>query len=165
MKIKLILLSSVFAFFMSCKDTNQPVETTDTETVHEHSEGDSHDHDHHGSEAGTELALNDGEKWKSDEPTNLHAQNLINLVEKIGRKAPNANLEMFRNFADMLQQELNGMIQDCKMDGPDHDALHLWLEPVLNGVKELKDSPNAEDAHEVWEDLSEKITKYDQFFN
>src|SRR5690606_33271442 len=113
----------------------------------------------------TVLALNKGEKWKSDDPTNMHAQNLIVLNQEFRPKAAGANLEMFRNYADMLQQELNGMIKDCKMEGPDHDALHLWLEPILNRIKNLKNAENEEKAKEIDTDLSEKIMKYDQFFN
>lgn len=172
MKLKLILLSTVFAAFMSCKDTNQnqqTAETSETETAiehdHEHESGDAHSHDEHGTEAGTVLALNNGEKWKSDDPTNMHAQKLIGLANDFRSKAEGANLEMFRNYAEMLQQELNGMIKDCTMKGPDHDALHLWLEPVLEGVKTLKDSENEEEARKADSDLTKKILKYDQFFN
>lgn len=165
MKLKLILLSSIFAFFMSCKDSNQNTETAETETEHHHDSDEMNSHDEHGMEAGTVLALNKGEKWKSDDPTNMHAQNLIVLNQEFRPKAADANLEMFRNYADMLQQELNGMIKDCKMEGPDHDALHLWLEPILNGIKNLKNAENEEKAKEIDTDLSEKIMKYDQFFN
>ncbi|MFA7616964.1 MAG: hypothetical protein WCY16_10330 [Weeksellaceae bacterium] len=167
MKLKLILLSSIFAFFMSCKDSNQTPETAETETEHhhDHDSDEMHSHDEHGMEAGTVLALNNGEKWKSDDPTSKHAQNLIGLDQEFRPRAADANLEMFRNYADMLQQELNGMIKDCKMDGPDHDALHLWLEPVLHGVKELKNAETDEKAKKIDADLSEKIIKYDQFFN
>lgn len=167
MKLKLILLSSIFTFFMSCKDSNQNPETAETETEHhhDHDSDEIHSHDEHGMEAGAVLALNNGEKWKSDDPTNMHAQNLIGLDQEFRPRAADANLEMFRNYADMLQQELNGMIKDCKMDGPDHDALHLWLEPVLHGVKELKNAETDEKAKEIDADLSEKIMKYDQFFN
>jgi len=165
MKLKLILLSSIFAFFMSCKDSNQNTETAETETEHHHDSDEMNSHDEHGMEAGTVLALNKGEKWKSDDPTNMHAQNLIVLNQEFRPKAAGANLEMFRNYADMLQQELNGMIKDCKMEGPDHDALHLWLEPILNGIKNLKNAENEEKAKEIDTDLSEKIMRYDQFFN
>src|SRR5690606_4768837 len=103
MKLKLILLSSIFAFFMSCKDSNQNPETVQTETEnHDHDSDEMHAHDEHGMEAGTMLALNNGEKWKSDDPTNKHAQNLIGLDQEFRSKANDANLEMFRNYADML---------------------------------------------------------------
>lgn len=169
MKLKLILMSALFVSFMSCKDSGQTADTAETEEIHEH--GHNHDNDelHSNDQKGMKnenvLALNNGEKWKSDDPTNMHAQNLIGLNQDFRTKASDANLEMFRNYADMLQQELNGMIKDCKMDGPDHDALHLWLEPVLNRVKDLKNAETDEKAKEIDADLSGKIMKYDQFFN
>lgn len=170
MKLKLFLISVAFIAFMSCKDTNPSNDPEDG--MIEQTEGgidahghETHEHDEHNHETETELTLNNGVKWKSDEPTNNHAQKMIEIAEEFGLKSTNANLEMFRNYADILQQELNGMIKDCKMDGPDHDALHLWLEPVLHGVKELKDADNEDEARNMASDLSEKIIKYDQFFN
>lgn len=150
---------------MSCKDSKQNTESPVAETAHEHETEEAHEHDDHNKGTVSVLALNNGEKWKSDDPTNVHAQKLVELAEEFKEKSVTKNLEMYRNYADMLQQELNGMIKDCKMDGPDHDALHLWLKPVLDGVKELKEADNEENAKKIETHLSENILKYNQFFN
>lgn len=166
MKLKIFILSSLIIGFMSCKDNNQSqAGAVDIETVHEHDSEEAHNHDEHGVETATELALNNGQKWKSDEPTQMHAQKLVEMAEAFKTGSANANLESYRNYSEMVQNELNGMIKDCKMQGIDHDALHLWLEPVLNGVKELKDAKNTEDAKEIETHLTENIIKYNQFFN
>lgn len=168
MKLNLFLISALFVAFMSCKDGGSHTHNPETEAAHEHHDAHEHEadgHDEHGHEAGTELALNNGAKWTSDDLTNMHAQKMVEFTEEFKSKAGDANLEMFRNYADILQQELNGMIKDCTMKGPDHDALHLWLEPVLEGVKELKGAENEEDARKMETGLSEKILKYNQFFN
>jgi hypothetical protein len=51
------------------------------------------------------------------------------------------------------------------MEGPDHNALHLWLEPVLNDVKHLKNTDNEEEAKNAATVLSEDVRKFNQYFN
>jgi|GEM_PF-155982 len=162
MKLKLILLSSVLIFFIGCKESSQPSEDPATENTHIHDEHDEHNQDKTKNQV---LTLNNGEKWKADEPTQRHATQLIEINKEFEPKAENANLEMFRNYSDMLQQELNAMIRDCKMQGPEHDALHLWLEPVLQLVKTMKEAKNEEEARMVELRLTEAIQVYNQFFN
>ncbi|MGZ3952200.1 MAG: hypothetical protein ACXVBZ_12445, partial [Flavisolibacter sp.] len=38
-----------------------------------------------------------------------------------------------------LQTRLDTLVQQCKMTGPAHEALHSWLKPVLHDTKELKE--------------------------
>ena len=37
-----------------------------------------------------------------------------------------------------LQIRIDTLVQQCKMKGPDHDALHVWLEQVLHDLQEVK---------------------------
>jgi hypothetical protein len=50
------------------------------------------------------------------------------------------------------------------MQGPDHDALHKWLEPLINAVKELKQSTTEEKAAAAWGKIEAQVHLYDQYF-
>lgn len=60
---------------------------------------------------------------------------------------------------------MDGLIKDCKMKGPDHEALHLWLQPVLQDIKNLATTVSAEEGKEATEKLSRDIEKFNQYFN
>lgn len=166
MKIRLLVLSFAFFGFMACNQTPETNvdDLTDLETHHE-DHGDEHadDHDHHHDGGDKVLALNNGQKWKADDITNEHVGNLINITDEFNAETAETPEEIHQ-FADKIQDELNLLIKDCTMDGPDHDTLHVWLEAVLNGVKEVKKKNDLSETKHSALELIENITKYKEFF-
>ena len=123
MKIKnLIFLTPVFILF-ACNNTGpksgQITDSTKTE-VHTESQH---------MEPVKALSLNNGEKWQSDESTRNHAMKLsaiFNAFEKSSR----TGIADYQALASEAQTELNALVKDCKMSGPEHFALHVWLDSM-----------------------------------
>ena len=76
----------------------------------------------------TMLTLNNGQKWKADAPTNENVVDMRTIVQNFSA-VPHTDLSDYQILNSDLQKGVDKMIQECKMKGPDHDALHLWLEP------------------------------------
>jgi len=50
------------------------------------------------------------------------------------------------------------------MKGADHDALHLWLEPVMKDVNDLKYAGTADEAKHIAATLNANVQKFNQDF-
>lgn len=81
------------------------------------------------------LQLKNGAKWKPDSITRTNVVILSQLVNDSNYRDEKNK----QTFSNQLQKGLDSLVKQCKMSGPDHDALHAWLKPVLHDVKELKE--------------------------
>lgn len=123
--------------------------------------GASSDHETH--EHAVHLTLNNGQKWKADAATNENVADMQNIVQQFAA-GQHTNLPDYQILNSDLQKGLDKMIQECKMQGPDHDALHLWLEPLIKEVSELKKADNITNAEEAFHAINERFRVYSQFF-
>lgn len=110
--------------------------------------------------APTGLALNNGAKWKADEATNRN----VHLLKDIVTNSKKGTLEDYLLTAGKLQDGLNKMIAECTMKGPDHEALHHWLEPLIDKVTELKMATKTEKAASAFNEVEKHIDLYSQYF-
>jgi len=108
------------------------------------------------------LTLNQGEKWHSDASTQFHADNLNKIAEKFGESIDDE--EAHRAFAAEVSNELAELVRDCKMKGPDHDALHLWLEPVMQGAAALEKASTASEGEVTAKRLITDIRTFNHYF-
>ena len=101
----------------------------------------------------TKLELNNGEKWKLDEATRQNMKEIKTYISQ----ASHTNVlsgEELQIYADKL-------IKECRMSGPDHDALHVWLGSFLQHVQAIKSNRNAESASHA---LNEDVKVFDIYF-
>ncbi|HEX6848421.1 MAG TPA: hypothetical protein VF144_15665, partial [Chitinophagaceae bacterium] len=56
------------------------------------------------------------------------------------------------------------MISECKMKGPDHDALHKWLESLISEVSKLKRTTSEQEAAEIIKETDKHLKLYAQYF-
>jgi len=157
MKIKkLIFLTRVFILF-ACNNTgstsDQLVDSTKTEV---------HAEEEHAESIKT-LSLNNGEKWQSDESTRTHTMKLSAIFNAF-EKSTRTGIADYQTLASEAQTELNDLIKDCKMSGPDHDALHLWLEPILSHTDELKNINSMEEAEAKVVAITGDINNFSTYF-
>lgn len=150
----IILLFTSFIF--SCNQGAKPAEF------------DAHAGDDHSEELAQnvqseKLMLNNGAKWKADNPTNSNVADLQKIANDFKAK-PNPTSEDYQELNGMLGRGLNKMIQECKMEGPDHDALHLWLEPVLKQNAQLKDLTTSAKSKIVFDSLDHRLNIYHDYF-
>jgi hypothetical protein len=50
------------------------------------------------------------------------------------------------------------------MTGPDHEALHHWLEPILEKNKELKNISDTTNASKIFVSIDQRIDDYPNYF-
>jgi len=155
MKAKILLAALIAFSLLSCNNESSQVAADETEFNAEQTEV-------QGTDAAS-LTLNNGKKWQADENTNMHASNMNALVENF-RAQTNNDDETYQVFAADLQNELAYLVRDCRMKGPDHDALHLWLEPVMADAKALEKAATAAEGKPIAEKLSINISKFNEYF-
>jgi len=153
--MKLIILVFVTAFFFGCNNSNT---SQNKEAVKEH--------DEHQTEqviSSEALVLNNGVKWNVDSITNSNIKILLSITEAF-YSSPDKSLTSYKNVADDLQKGLDKMISECKMQGPDHEALHKWLRPLIGQVAEFKKASTEDDAAKSMTTIIAQINLYDQYF-
>lgn len=111
-------------------------------------------------EKATGLVLNNGAKWKADSTTLLN----VALLQTIVSSAKKESLENYIQTATQLQGGLSKMVNECKMKGADHDALHQWLEPLMEKTKELKKVTTIENAASALSEIEIHINLFVQYF-
>ena len=155
MKIKIILTGWMIVSFMACTNDNKTGLTSvaQTDTAHPKAEED----------PSVGLSLNKGEKWQTDESTWVHSANLNALVAAFHKNEP-ADIASYQVLGSAMQEELGGLVKDCKMKGEDHDALHSWLEPVMKDVNDLIKAGTVDEGKNIVETLTTDVEKFNQYF-
>jgi hypothetical protein len=148
----LAIILSVFA--TGCSNDQQKgtkIETVSGEAKHEH-------------EAAKEkLELNNNAKWKADSSTNNNVKNLQAIIEKFN-SGTDKSMGAYTATGSELQGGLDKMIAECKMKGPDHEAVHKWLEPLIGNVRELKKASNEQEAANIIKEIDQHLKLYAQYF-
>ncbi len=117
--------------------------------------------DHHDEPKKTgELTLNNGAKWKADSTTWLNVASLQIIVSGARKESP----ENFMQMARALENGLNKMVSECKMKGADHDALHRWLEPVIDNTIKLKNAKTTESGAVILSEIEKQLGLFQQYF-
>ncbi|HWJ03415.1 MAG TPA: hypothetical protein VNU93_07010 [Verrucomicrobiae bacterium] len=110
-------------------------------------------------EKDTKLTLDNGQKWKLDEPTRKNIGELKVIVDKAAaQSSPN-----YHQVATDLQASTDKLIGECRMSGPDHDALHLWLEDYLPALKELH-SNNKPIQKTAFRTVQTQVQQFGEYF-
>ena len=148
----IITVSSLLA--ISCRNDQQSATRKETK-----SEEVKHEHD---SDAG-KLGLNNGARWKADSSTNNNVKELLAIVEKFNSSTARS-VNTYNSTGIELQAGVDKMIRECKMKGPEHDALHKWLEPMIGEIAKLQKSTNEQEAAVVIRQIEEQLKLYPQYF-
>lgn len=149
MKQKLIILF-VTSLLVACNTGNKKEKTaTTTPAIEKHVES-----------VETALSLNNGVKWKADSTTVLN----VKLIGKIIDGAKNESPVNYSQTAIELQDGLSKMVGECKMKGADHEALHHWLEPLMEKIKELTSATSNETARTIFLEIEKQINLFSQYF-
>ena len=109
------------------------------------------------------LTLNNGAKWKVDRTTSSNVNNLKLIVNGFN-KSTDRSLKAYKKAGDGLQNGLAKMIKECRMQGPDHLALHKWLEPLMAQVAKLKQATTNAAAAQSLNFIQLQLNRYNQFF-
>ncbi len=148
--VLLVLLST--GMLLACQSANDKKENAPADSA-------TAVHDQH-AEHLEGLALNNGAKWQADSITRVN----VILLQKTIADAKTANTANYLQTAAALQEGLNKMVKECTMQGPDHDALHKWLEPLMEKVKTLKQADTAEKASAILADIEKHLDLFTLYF-
>ena len=119
--------------------------------------------EHHSGTTNEKLELNNGAKWKADSTTNNNVKNLKLILAKFD-SGSDKSLSAYKKAQSDLQKGIDKMITECKMEGPNHLALHKWLEPLIVRVTSFKQAPTEPDAAEALKTVEAQLNLYDQYF-
>jgi hypothetical protein len=111
----------------------------------------------------TAMAFNNGVKWKADSITNHNVILLKNTADMF-RVKPFPALATYQLLGSDLSGDVNTMIQQCKMKGDAHEALHKWLSPILSQSNQLKNVTDTAVARKVFDNVGRRIDAYYQYF-
>lgn len=154
MNLKFYIAAIMPLMLFSCNEANETKKDKMTEYLqpaHKHEENE------------TGLSLNNGEKWQTDESTKGHVVKLDSILAGF-RNTGKDDVENYKILADELQAELNVLVADCKMKGPDHEALHQWLMPFMKDVAELKKVSSQVHGKHGIEQITSKLGEFNKYF-
>ena len=117
----------------------------------------------HANTEATELTLNNGQKWKADSVTNHNLVDLKTIADNF-RIKPFPSVNDYQLLSSDLKNGLDKMIKECKMTGPDHDALHQWLNPILKNTNELKSVSDTTTGSTLFKSIDQRIDEYHNYF-
>lgn len=148
MKINLFVAALLVPVLFACNEhkTENPVDVHSKDTP-VHSLSDKH----------SELALNDGKKWKLDEATRNNMDSIRNTIQAIDAEKD------YTKAAIALETDANRLVNQCRMSGPDHDMLHVWLESFLPGLKQLK-TASAEEQPIAFGNIKSLVEEFGKYF-
>lgn len=149
----LLSLLLLFAIFSSCSNQEQKQEASPEQVIEPHTHR----------EVLPNLGLNNGEKWKVDEPTNKNIMRMQQTVE-LYEVEKNKTLPGYKEVGTKLGTDINTLIENCRMTGAEHDALHEWLHPFMEEAESLSTAKNAEEAEKYFEGVDAMLHKYYEYF-
>ncbi len=128
-------------------------------THHAHESPDHHHHD----AAATALTLNDGQRWKTDQPLRTGMQRIRDAVDQATGAHVNARFtaEDATALSATVQENVNYLIANCKLAPKADAALHVVITDLLTAATRLAGNPA---AHEGWEQLHRALRQYPDFF-
>jgi len=110
--------------------------------------------------ASEKLVLNNGAKWKVDKITNNNVSDLQQMVTPGNGKS----LKEYHMAGAALQNGITKMIRECRMKGPDHQALHKWLEPLMELVSKLSRVTDATAAARLYKQTTAQLDLFNRYF-
>lgn len=111
----------------------------------------------------TALSLNNGARWKTDLITRHNVVRLKTTADMF-RVHPFPSINNYQILGSDLSNDLDTLIQQCKMKGDEHEALHKWLETILNLSGQLKKETDTSTARQIFRTLDSRIDAYHNFF-
>ena len=141
------------AFFFSCNEPQreQNVSSAETNEPHKHSE------------VLPNLRLNKGARWKVGDATNKSIMQLQSIVE-LYEIEKNKTLAGYLEAGKKLEAGINVLIENCKLSGAEHDALHEWLQPFMEDAEALSKVKNQEEGELYFEKVDAMLHKYYEYF-
>jgi len=111
----------------------------------------------------TVLSLNNGAKWRADSITNHNVIRLKTTADMF-KVEHFPSINNYQLAGNDLSNDVDTLLQQCKMKGDDHEALHKWLEPILGLSNQLKNATDTAAARQAFKSIDARIDAYRNYF-
>jgi hypothetical protein len=145
--MKLIIIAIFLASLTSMCGHEQDLETVHNEVIHE-------EHT---------LGLNGTARWQADEPTNRHIAQLQGLLKEFSLQSENNSAAAYNDLGLSMKAQLQQLFKDCRMKGPAHDMLHVYLVPLVEDVNVLAEKDEYKSGQALAR-VSTRLKEYNQYF-
>ena len=122
-------------------------------------------HSHHG-KTTAQLTLNNGKKWATDD--NLR-QGMSRIREALAAELPaihsgKVSAEQYRTLAKKVNEQVEFMVQNCKLDKDADAMLHLVLTEFIAGTDAMADQKNNKAKRHGAEKITHALESYGVYF-
>jgi hypothetical protein len=114
-------------------------------------------------QASEKLVLNNGAKWKVDKTTRDNVAALLQIVKTEDVKTVKM-LKDYKRAGIALQNGITKMLRECRVKGPDHHALHQWIEPLIDHVNRINQATNAASAGKLFKTIHNRLNQFYLYF-
>ena len=122
-------------------------------------------HSHHG-KSTEQLTLNNGKKWATDD--NLR-QGMSRIREALTAELPaihsgKASAEQYRTLAKKVNEQVEFMVQNCKLDKDADAMLHLVLTELIAGADAMSERKSNKAKRHGAEKIAHALESYGAYF-
>jgi len=107
-----------------------------------------------------DIKLDDSKIWVVNAEMKPHIEDEIALLNQFVAQKDRDYLELSKN----LKIKNDSLIKSCTMTGESHDALHKWLLPHMELIKQLSLAENFNEAESVISQLEKSFQTYKSRF-
>lgn len=104
------------------------------------------------------VPLNKRAKWKADGSTK---KNVVAMMQEVNDTIY-ADAKKREQLYESVQSGIDTLVKQCSMKGEEHNALHIWLERVVEDVNELKREDN--EYSKAYAALKKDVESFYNFF-
>ena len=114
-------------------------------------------HAGHGHEA---IVLNNGEKWKVADSMMLYIRTMEKAVTGF---QPGADAD-YKKLAKLIDDNIEGLTENCTMKGPAHDELHKWLVPFIELSESFDEAKTVSEQQKIVEQFKQSFVAFNKYF-
>lgn len=107
-----------------------------------------------------EIKLDDGAKWAANIETTKGVIDLQILIKTHNK----TTVDEYVSLGKKLNERKNILVDECTMEGPSHDNLHIFLYPLIQKINLLLETKSTEDATKIVSSISDNLTAYNTYF-
>ena len=122
-------------------------------------------HSHHDKESA-QLTLNNGKKWATDD--NLR-QGMSRIQNALAAELPaihsgKASAAQYHALAKKVNEQVEFMVQNCKLDEDADAMLHLVITEIITGADAMSDQGNSKAKRHGAEKIVHALENYGTYF-
>lgn len=107
-----------------------------------------------------EIKLDNGNKWMANLETTQGVNEMLGLLKDNNPRT----VEEYHQLASKLEDTKNVLVKECTMEGPSHDNLHIFLNPLIGKIDELGKVTTMEKGNEIIASIQENLNEYNNYF-